>query len=117
MPEQFTTAAEALEHGAFQAASILTSSGFTTSDFASWPPLSQALLFSLFFVGGMAGSTAGGVKVIRVLLMGRFALAQFFRLVHPHGFAAMKFGGRTLDEGVLQSVAGFLDTRSHIGMP
>ena len=82
--------------------------GYTSRDFAAWPAFSQAILFTLFFVGGMAGSTGGGVKVIRVLLMSRFAFAQFFRLVHPHGFSAMKLGTRTVEEAVLQSVAGFI---------
>jgi trk system potassium uptake protein TrkH len=108
MPDQFASASDSLEHAAFQAASILTTTGYTSSDFAAWPAFSQAILFTLFFVGGMAGSTGGGVKVIRVLLMGRFAFAQFFRLVHPHGFSAMKLGTRTVEEAVLQSVAGFI---------
>ncbi len=108
MPAEFTNASESFEHAAFQAASILSSTGYTSHDFAKWPPLSQAILFGLFFVGGMAGSTAGGVKVIRVLLMGRFAFSQFFRLVHPHGYSAMKLGTRTVEDAVLQSVAGFM---------
>jgi trk system potassium uptake protein TrkH len=108
MPDQFASASDSLEHAAFQAASILTTTGYTSWDFATWPAFSQAILFTLFFVGGMAGSTGGGVKVIRVLLMGRFAFAQFFRLVHPHGFSAMKLGTRTVEEAVLQSVAGFV---------
>ena len=108
MPDRFTDASESIEHAAFQAASILTSTGYSSDDFARWPPLSQAILFALFFVGGMAGSTAGGVKVIRVLLMGRFAFSQFFRLVHPHGFSAMKLGTRIVDDAVLHSVASFM---------
>jgi trk system potassium uptake protein TrkH len=108
MPDQFASASDSLEHAAFQAASILTTTGYTSWDFAAWPAFSQAILFTLFFVGGMAGSTGGGVKVIRVLLMGRFAFAQFFRLVHPHGFSAMKLGTRTIEEAVLQGVAGFI---------
>jgi trk system potassium uptake protein TrkH len=108
MPAEFPNAAEALEHAAFQVASLLSTTGYSTRDFASWPTLSQAVLFTLFFVGGMAGSTAGGVKVIRVLLMVRFAFAQFFRLVHPRGVSAMKLGTRTVDDTVPQSVAGFM---------
>ena len=108
MPDEFTNSSESLEHAAFQAASILTSTGYTSDNFARWPPLSQAILFTLFFVGGMAGSTSGGVKVIRVLLIVRFSFAQFFRLVHPHGFSAMKLGSRTIEDTVLQSVAAFI---------
>jgi trk system potassium uptake protein TrkH len=108
MPEEFASGAEALEHAAFQAASILTTTGFTTRDFALWPPLAHAVILALFFVGGMAGSTSGGIKVIRVLLTAKVAVAQFFRLVHPHGFGAIKLGSRTVDDGVILGVVGFV---------
>ncbi len=107
-PEIYPTAAKVLEHASFQVASILTSTGFATQDFTTWSPVSQMLIFSLFFVGGMAGSTGGGVKVIRVLMMMRFAVAQFFRLVHPHGFSSVKLGNRVLEDAMLQGVAGFI---------
>jgi trk system potassium uptake protein TrkH len=108
MPETFPSAGAALQHAAFQSASILTTTGFTSQDFDVWPAFSRALLFSLFFVGGMAGSTGGGIKVIRVMLLAKFAFAQFFRLVHPHGVYALKLGDRRVEEEVVQSVAGFL---------
>jgi trk system potassium uptake protein TrkH len=108
MPETFPNAGEALEHAAFQAASIMTTTGFASQDFDAWPSFSRALLFSLFFVGGMAGSTGGGIKVIRVMLLAKFAFAQFFRLVHPHGVYALKLGERRVGDEVVQSVAGFV---------
>ena len=108
MPETFPSAGEAVEHAAFQAASILTTTGFTSQNFDAWPAFSRALLFSLFFVGGMAGSTGGGIKVIRVMLLTKFAFAQFFRLVHPHGVYALKLGERRVEDEVVQSVAGFI---------
>jgi trk system potassium uptake protein TrkH len=108
LPERFPTGAEALQHAAFQAATILTTTGFVSQDYDTWPQLSHAVLFALLFVGGMAGSTGGGIKVVRVMLMIRFAFSQFFRLVHPHGFYAMRLGERTVEEAVIQSVAGFL---------
>jgi trk system potassium uptake protein TrkH len=108
MPERFATGAQALEHAAFQAASILTTTGFTTRHFDLWPPLSQAVILALFFIGGMAGSTSGGIKVIRVLLTVKVAFGHFFRLVHPHGFAATKLGNRTVEEGVILGVIGFV---------
>ena len=106
-PEEFSSWGVALEHSIFQAASILTSTGFTTRDFDLWPATSHAVLFGLFFIGGMAGSTAGGVKVIRVLLLMRLAIGQFFRLVHPHGFGAIKLGGRVVENQVVIGVLGF----------
>ena len=107
-PESYGTAAAAIEHGVFQAASILTSSGFTTRDFDAWPPLSHAVLLALFFVGGMAGSTSGGVKVIRILITARVAFSQFFRLVHPRGVGAIKLAGRAVEDAIVLSVLGFI---------
>ena len=107
-PEQFASGAEALEHAALQAASIMTTTGFTTRNFVLWPPLSHAVIFALIFVGGMAGSTGGGIKVIRVLITVKVAVAQFFRLVHPHGFSAIRLGGRTVDDDVILGVVGFV---------
>ncbi len=108
MPEAHASWSDAIEHAVFQCASILTTTGFTTESFDHWPPLSQALLFTLFFVGGMAGSTGGGIKVVRVVLLARLAFAQFFRLVHPHGFAAVKLGGKVVDDEVIRGVIGFV---------
>ena len=108
MPEVYGTAAEALQHGVFQAASILTTTGFTTQDFDRWPPFSHAILLGLFFCGGMAGSTCGGIKVVRILVMLRVAFAQFFSLVHPRGYGAIKLGERTVEEDVIRSILGFI---------
>ena len=107
-PDEFTSAAKALQYGSFQATSILTSAGYTVGDYDAWPNTSRAVLLLLFFVGGMAGSTSGGIKVVRVILFARMAFAQFFRLVHPHGVATMKLGDRVVDDGVLSSVASFI---------
>jgi trk system potassium uptake protein TrkH len=108
MPEQFANGAEALEHAAFQVASILTTTGFTTRNFDLWPPLAHAVILALFFVGGMAGSTGGGIKVVRVLITLKVAFAQFFRLVHPHGFGAIKLGNRAVEDDVILGVVGFV---------
>ena len=107
MPEQFGTAAEALEHAAFQVAAILTTTGFTTQDFGEWPGLAQAVLLGLFFVGGMAGSTAGGIKVVRVLLLGRIVFSRFFLLVHPRAIDVITLGGRRVEQAVVLSLVGF----------
>jgi trk system potassium uptake protein TrkH len=108
MPERYGTAALALEHSVFQAASIMTTTGFMTSDFDRWPPLSHAIIFCLFFIGGMAGSTGGGPKVIRVLLVVKVAFSQFFRLIHPRGFEAIKLGDRTVEPEIVLGVLGFI---------
>lgn len=108
MAEQFPSSAEALEHAAFQVASILTTTGFTTADYDLWPSTAHAVLFALFFVGGMAGSTAGGVKVIRLVLFVRLALSHFFHLIHPHGVMRIHVDDRVVEPEVLDSVASFM---------
>jgi trk system potassium uptake protein TrkH len=108
MPEQFTSWPDALQHALFQSAAILTTTGLTSSDFDTWPFLSHAVLFTLFFVGGMAGSTAGGVKVVRVLIVVRLAMAQFVQLVHPRSYGVIKLGERTVDDQIILGVMSFL---------
>lgn len=104
---EFDTTRQALEQGIFHVASILTTTGFTALDFNRWPALASAVLLSLFFVGAMSGSTGGGIKVIRILLVLRVAASQFFRLVHPRGFASVKLGKRNVEEAVLLGALGF----------
>ncbi len=104
----YATLGVAAEHAIFQTASILTTTGFVTRDFALWPFLSSSLLLALCFVGGMAGSTGGGIKVIRIVLMVKLALSQFFRLVHPRGVLSLKLGDRTIEDQIVLSVLGFI---------
>ena len=98
----------ALRHAAFQAASILTTTGYTTANYDAWPVVAVAALFGLFFVGGMAGSTSGGVKVIRIVLLARLAGVQFFRLLHPHAVDVVRLGPRAVDDRILASSLGFI---------
>ena len=108
MSDSFPHLIEALEHASFQAASILTTTGYTTADFDRWPVASHIVLLGLFFVGGMAGSTAGGPKVVRVILLLRLSTRQFYRLVHRRAVDVVRLGQHTLDDRVLSSSAGFL---------
>jgi trk system potassium uptake protein TrkH len=108
MSADFVSTAEVLEHALFQAVSIVSSTGYSTRDYGLWPSLSQTTLLMLFFVGGMAGSTAGGVKVVRIVLLLRLAFAQFFRLLHPKGVRIVRLGSRTVDDEILVSSVGFI---------
>ena len=108
MADEFPSTLEALDHAAFQTASILTTTGFVTRNYDLWPAASHGVLLIVLLIGGMAGSTAGGPKVIRVLISLRQVLAQFFYLIHPRGVIAVRLGGKTLDDAVLASVAGFM---------
>ncbi len=98
---------QALRHGAFQVASILTSTGFTTAVFADWPLYLPLVLVTLSFIGGCAGSTAGGIKVVRIQLLGKLGLRQLFLLAHPQAISHIKLGRRPVSDQILFSVWGF----------
>lgn len=92
----------------FQVVSITTATGYATADYEQWPVFTQALLLALMFVGGMAGSTAGGMKQVRVLLMLRHVRKEIHKLVHPHAVTSMKLNGRPIPKDVLSPVWGFV---------
>jgi len=96
-----------LRFSAFQVCSIITTTGFGTADYEGWPIISQYLLIGLMFVGGCAGSTGGGMKVARILLLFKHSKVQVFRLIHPRAIRLVKLGNRPVDEGVLQAILGF----------
>ncbi|NEX16175.1 MAG: potassium transporter [Halochromatium sp.] len=98
---------EALRHGSFQVASILTSTGFSTATFGLWPLQIPLLLIMLSFTGGCGGSTAGGIKVLRVLILLKLGLRQLKQLTHPHALINVKIGQRPIMEDVLFSIWGF----------
>jgi trk system potassium uptake protein TrkH len=98
---------ETFRHATFQVASILTSTGFGTANFAEWPRHIPLTLAILSFTGGCAGSTAGGIKILRVLLLTKMGSRQLFQLAHPHAVARIKLGHRVVSEDVLFSVWGF----------
>lgn len=98
---------ESLRYAAFQVASILTSTGFGTATFAEWPLHIPLVLVMLSFTGGCAGSTAGGIKVIRVVLLAKLGLRQLYQLAHPRAVSVIKLGNRPVSEEVLFSVWGF----------
>lgn len=98
---------EALRYAAFQVASIMTSTGFGTAVFAEWPLHIPLILVILSFIGGCAGSTAGGIKVMRIMLLAKLGLRQLELLVHPRSVSVVKLGKRPISETVLFSIWGF----------
>lgn len=101
--------AETLRHAAFQVASFGTSTGLTsTNAAATWPATIMVLLVFTSFIGGCAGSTTAGMKVVRAALMLQQSLRELRRLVYPHGVFALRFGRRTVSDQVLQAVWGFI---------
>lgn len=93
--------------GFFQVVSIVTTTGFVTEDYALWIPATQVVLFALFFVGGMAGSTSGGVKSIRVLLILKQTWMELRKHLHPKAVLLARVGRHVVKEDVLANVIGF----------
>jgi trk system potassium uptake protein TrkH len=97
----------AIRDASFTTISIITTTGFATADFGTWRPALQILIVGLMFIGGMAGSTAGGVKVFRVGILSKAARADVKRLVHPKGVFVIRFGKDTVRDEVVESIQSF----------
>jgi trk system potassium uptake protein TrkH len=98
------TTESAFRDALFQVVSIVTTTGFVTADFEIWHPLPQLLLLALMFVGGCTGSTAGGMKVSRIVLLARVVDREFKRMVERHGIFAVRLGGEVIPETTVQSL-------------
>ncbi|GAB1475446.1 TrkH family potassium uptake protein [Bacillota bacterium] len=103
----FRTFSEALMHAFFQVASIITTTGYATTDFNHWSYFCKMILLLLMFVGGCAGSTAGGLKNIRILLLLKTALRDLAKIIHPKAVKTVKINGKNVEEGVLSAVSLF----------
>tara|TARA_Y100000991_G_scaffold210634_1_gene192128 strand:+ start:2983 stop:4428 length:1446 start_codon:yes stop_codon:yes gene_type:complete len=98
---------DALRDGIFQAVSITTTTGFTTSNFAAWPSVAPILLLFAAFAGGCAGSTAGGIKMIRVLMIYLQGMREVKRLIHPNGVFSIKLGRESVPDRRVDAVWSF----------
>ncbi len=96
--------AKAFRAAIFQVTSIMTTTGFVTDDFELWHPLPQLLLLAIMFVGGCTGSTAGGMKTSRILLLVRVVDREFKRMVEPRGVFSVRLGGKVVSESTIQSL-------------
>lgn len=99
--------ADSLRKSVFMVVSIATTTGFSTADFAHWPTMLPFLLFVAAFAGGCAGSTGGGMKVIRILLILKQGYREIQRLVHPNAVIPVKLGNTPISDRVLEAVWGF----------
>jgi len=99
--------ASALRHGVFHAVSIGTTTGFATSEFYLWPGFLPVMLLFSSFIGGCAGSTGGGMKVIRVLLLLKQGMREMIRLIHPNAQVVVKIGKVPVSDSVIDAVWGF----------
>ena len=98
----------AFRHAAFQVGSIITTTGFSTVDFNVWPAVPKAILVLLMFIGACAGSTGGGIKVSRIVLLFRTMTREIGQIIHPHMVKKLKFEGRVVGQEVLRSVNAFM---------
>lgn len=103
----FPTLSETIRQSAFQVSSIITTTGYATFDFVKWPEFSKAIIFILLFTGACAGSTAGGLKLSRVIIIFKVIKKEFGRMLHPRSVASVKFEGREVEEQVQKSVTTY----------
>ncbi|MBE6934463.1 MAG: TrkH family potassium uptake protein [Ruminococcaceae bacterium] len=104
----YETWTETLRHAAFQVGSIITTTGFTTTDFDQWPHFSKTILLGLMMIGACAGSTGGGFKVARVLLLFKSLRRNIRRVIRPNRVQAVRSNGKIVDERVLDNTNAYL---------
>ena len=97
-----------LRHAFFQVSSIMTTTGFATTDFNTWPTFSKAILVVLMFIGACAGSTGGGIKVARLVILVRSSVGEMRRMLHPNAVSTTRFEGKVLPERNIRGVQMFL---------
>lgn len=96
-----------IRHAFFQVLAVVTTTGFVSSDFTLWTPFLTILFFGLFFLGGSAGSTSGGVKVVRHLILIKNGFQEFRRVLHPNAILPVRYKGKSVDEKIVFTVQGF----------
>jgi len=104
----YHNAGESVRYSSFQVLSIISTSGFASTDFNLWPDFSRMILLLLMFFGSCAGSTAGGIKVIRILLVFKVIKRELYRLIHPRAVIAIRVGDKTISDETLSNTFGFL---------
>lgn len=97
----------ALRFASFQVVSIITTTGFITADFDQWPVLSKSILILLMFIGGCAGSTTGGIKNIRIIVLVKKVIREFQKILHPHAIININIGNKRISEEVVSAINSF----------
>ena len=103
----FPTFLESFRHAMFHTVSNMTTTGYTTTGFAGWPSFSPMLLVLIGFIGGCSGSTSGGMKVVRIMILFRQGAREVLQLIHPRGRFLVKIGGLSVPGSVLAAVTAF----------
>lgn len=106
--QAYSSFSDALRYSSFQVISIVTTTGYATADYEVWPGMSQMIIFLCMFIGASAGSTGGGMKCIRIMLCFRYCYRELFSMIHPRAVSQVKLSGKTVSDGVMKSIMGFL---------
>ena len=97
----------AIRHGLFQVLAIITTTGFVTADYTLWTPFLTIFFFGLMFLGGSAGSTAGGIKIVRHLIMIKNGVLEFKRTLHPNAILPVRYNNRSVQQPIVYNILGF----------
>ncbi len=103
----FSNILESLRHSLFQVSSIMTTTGFSSTNFDLWPSFSKSILVILMFIGASAGSTAGGIKCVRFVLLFKTIKREVGRIIHPRSVYSVKYGGKIVDNDILSAVMNY----------
>lgn len=107
LPMVFGYGESAIRHALFQVLAVVTTTGFVTADFTDWTPFLTIFFFGLMFLGGSAGSTAGGIKVMRHLLIIKNGLLEFKRTLHSNAIIPVRYNNKTVAESIVYNIIGF----------
>lgn len=99
---------DAFRYAGFQVVSIVTTTGYATADYEKWPAMSQLIIFFCMFFGASAGSTGGGMKIIRIMISFKYCYRELFSMIHPHSVSQVKIANNVISEDVMKSIMGFL---------
>jgi trk system potassium uptake protein TrkH len=101
---------DSLRYGTFQVSSIISTTGYSTADWSTWPSFCQAILFILMFIGGSAGSTAGGLKIYRVVIISKLGFNAIKKTFSPRSYLTARMDGKAVDENLIKSITGYFMT-------
>jgi trk system potassium uptake protein TrkH len=106
-PKLWGETESAIRHAAFQVTSIVTTTGFVSADFTMWNSFATMLMFSLFFIGGSAGSTSGGVKIVRHIIMLKNSFLEFKKLIHPSAIIPIRYDTKQIPQNIVFNILAF----------
>ena len=104
---QFNRIEGIFRHSLFQVTSVITTTGFVTADYTAWSPLLLLIFFGMMFLGGSAGSTSGGFKIMRHLLIIRNGILQFKKILHPHAIIPLRYNKKSVSPEIIHNILGF----------